>query len=93
MSEMFNPPHPGEVLREEILKPLGLTVTASARLLGVNRKTISRIVSCQGAITPELAIRLEMAFKPSAESWLRHQAVYDLWQARRHVTFHIFPIS
>jgi addiction module HigA family antidote len=90
---MFNPPHPGEVLREEILKPLGLTVTASARLLGVSRKSLSQIVNCQGGITPEMAIRLEMAFKPSAESWLKHQAIYDLWQTRQHVNFHIPAIS
>lgn len=83
MSEMFNPPHPGEVLREEILKPLRLTVTAAARRLGVSRKSLSKIINCRGAITSEMAIRLEMVFKPSALSWLRHQAVYDLWQARR----------
>ena len=93
MSAMFNPPHPGEVLREEILKPMGLTVTLSARLLGVSRKSLSKIVNCQGGITPEMAIRLEMAFKPSAESWLRHQAAYDLWQTRQNVNFHIAPLS
>jgi len=90
---MFNPPHPGEVLRADILKPLGLTVTSSARLLGVSRKSLSKIVNCQGGITPEMAIRLEMAFKPSAESWLKHQAIYDLWQTRQRVNFHIPSIS
>lgn len=93
MSAMFNPPHPGEVLREDILKPLGLSVTASARLLGVSRKSLSKIVNGQGGITPEMAIRLEMAFKPSAESWLRHQAAYDLWQTRQKVNFHISPLT
>ncbi len=93
MSAMYNPPHPGEVLREEILKPLGLTVTMSARLLGISRKSLSKIVNGQGGITPEMAIRLEMAFKLSAESWLRHQAMYDLWQTRQHVNFHITSLG
>ncbi len=81
---MFNPVHPGEIIREEILKPLGLTITETARHLGVSRKTLSKCLNARGAITPEMAIRLEMAFKPSAESWLRMQAAYDLWQARQH---------
>ncbi|OKY76859.1 MAG: addiction module antidote protein, HigA family [Desulfobulbaceae bacterium DB1] len=93
MNTIFNPPHPGEVLREEILKPLGLTVTMAAPLLGISRKSLSRIVNCQGGITPEMAIRLEMAFKPSAESWLRHQIAYDLWQTRQKVNFHVNPIG
>ena len=93
MSAMYNPPHPGEVLREDFLKPLGLTVTEAARLLGVSRKTLSRIVNCRMAISPEMAIRLEMAFKPSAESWLRHQAVWDLWQKRQHIDFHVAPVT
>ncbi len=93
MNAMPNPPHPGEVLREEILKPLGLTVTMSARLLGVSRKSLSKIVNCEGGITAEMAIRLEMAFKPSAESWLRHQIAHDLWQARQKVNFHVKPIG
>jgi addiction module HigA family antidote len=92
MAAMFNPPHPGEFLREEILKPLGLTVSMSARKLGVSRKALSKIVNGRGGITPEMAIRLEMAFKPSAESWLRHQAAYDLWQTRQKVQFHISPL-
>ncbi len=92
MSAMYNPPHPGEVLRKDILNPLGLTVTMSAKLLGISRKSLSKIVNGQGGITTEMAIRLEMAFKPSAESWLRHQAAYDLWQTRQHVNFHIHPL-
>ncbi|MFZ5764054.1 MAG: HigA family addiction module antitoxin [Thermodesulfobacteriota bacterium] len=93
MNTIFNPPHPGEVLREEILKPLGLPVNIAAHLLGVSRKSLSKIVNCQGGITAEIAIRLEMAFKPSAESWLRHQIAYDLWQARQKVNFHVKPIG
>ncbi len=93
MSAMYNPPHPGELLREEFLKPLGLTVTEAARILGVSRKTLSQIVNCRVGISPEMALRLEMAFKPSAESWLRHQAAWDLWQGRQNIDFHIAPVT
>lgn len=83
---MYNPPHPGEVLREDILKPLGLSITETAEQLGISRKTLSKVLNCRGAITPEMAVRLEKAFKPRAESWLNHQAIYDLWQARKKAT-------
>ncbi len=89
---MYNPPHPGEVLREDFLKPLGITITEAARLLGVSRKTLSQIVNCKAPIRPKMAIRLEMAFKPSAESWLRHQAAWDLWQSRQNIDFHVAPV-
>ena len=75
-----NPPHPGEVLSGLWMEPLGLTVTAVADALGVSRKTVSKIVNGNGAITPEMAMRLELAFGASAQSWLGHQAAYDLWQ-------------
>ena len=77
---MDNPPHPGEILEGLWLGPLGLSVTEAARRLGVSRKTLSKIVNCRGAITPEMALRLELVFGVSAESWLGHQAAYDLWQ-------------
>ena len=77
---MHNPPHPGEILEGHWLDPLGLSVTEAARRLGVSRKTLSKIVNCRGAITPEMAPRLELVFGASAESWLGHQAAYDLWQ-------------
>ncbi|GBE12360.1 putative HTH-type transcriptional regulator YbaQ [bacterium BMS3Abin13] len=93
MNTMHNPPHPGEILREDILIPLGLSVTRAAQLLGVSRKCLSKIVNGQGGISSEMALRLEMAFKPSAESWLRHQDAYDLWQARQRVDFHIAPLD
>ena len=80
---MYNPPHPGTVIHEEILKPLGLTISEAARRLDISRSRLSRVLNGKGPITPELAIRLEMAFKPSADSWMRQQAAYDLWQARQ----------
>jgi addiction module HigA family antidote len=80
---MHNPPHPGEVLRELCLKPLGLTVTEAAEGLGVSRKTLSAILNGRASISPEMAVRLSMAFGTSAESWLNHQLQYDLCQVEK----------
>ena len=80
---MHNPPHPGEVLRSLCLEPLGLTVTDAARALGVSRKTLSGILNGRVGISPEMAVRLSLAFDTSAESWLGQQAQYDLWQAEK----------
>ena len=83
--KMFNPPHPGIVLRELCLEPLGLSVTRAAEALGVTRKTLSAILNGRASISPEMAIRLSKAFNTSAESWLKQQAQYDLWVAERHM--------
>jgi antitoxin HigA-1 len=80
---MHNPPHPGEVLRSLCLEPLGLSVTAAAKALGVSRKTLSAILNGHAGISPEMAIRLSIAFDTSAESWLQQQLQYDLWQAEQ----------
>jgi len=79
---MFNPPHPGETVRELCLKPLGLTVTDAAKKLGVSRKTLLSLLNGRFGILPEMAIRLSKAFGGSPESWLIQQAQYDLWQVR-----------
>lgn len=82
---MFNPAHPGELLKELIIKTLGLTVSDVAVHLDVSRKTLSKVLNARGAITPEMAVRLELVFgKPSADHWLRLQNAYDLWQTRQH---------
>ena len=81
--KMHNPPHPGEVLKELCLKPLNLTVTEAARALGVSRKTLSSILNGRAGISPEMAVRLSLAFNTSAESWLNQQLQYDLWHAER----------
>ena len=83
MMEMFNPPHPGEIIKELCLEPLGLTVTRAAEALGVSRKTLSAILNGRAGISPEMAIRLSIAFDTSAESWLNQQVQYDLWLARQ----------
>lgn len=80
---MHNPPHPGEVLKELCLEPLGLTVTDAAEALGVSRKTLSTIINGRAGISPEMAIRLSIAFDTSAESWVNQQSQYDLWKAER----------
>lgn len=81
---MHNPPHPGEILRELCLTPLGLTVTDAARALGVSRKTLSSILNGRAGISAEMAVRLSIAFNTTPESWLTQQVQYDLWQAERH---------
>jgi addiction module HigA family antidote len=81
---MYNPPHPGEIIRELCLEPLGLSVTQAAEALGVSRKTLSAILNGRSGISPEMAIRLSIAFDTSAESWLNQQTQYDLWQAEQH---------
>ena len=81
---MHNPPHPGEVLRELCLEPLGISVTAAAEALGVSRKTLSAILNGKAGISPEMAIRLSIAFDTSAESWLNQQSQYELWHAEQH---------
>jgi len=82
--KMHNPPHPGEVLRELCLKPLDLTVTDAAGALGVSRKTLSAILNGRAGISPEMAVRLSLAFTTTAESWLSQQTQYDLWQAEKN---------
>jgi addiction module HigA family antidote len=80
---MHNPPHPGEILKALCLEPLGLTVTEAAEALGVSRKTLSSILNGRAGISPEMAIRLSIAFDTTAESWLNQQTQYDLWQAEQ----------
>ena len=82
-TQMHNPPHPGEILRELCLEPLCLTVTDAAAALGVSRKTLSSILNGRAGISPEMALRLSIAFGTSPESWLNQQIQYDLWVARQ----------
>jgi addiction module HigA family antidote len=80
---MHNPPHPGEIVREECLKPLGLTVGEAAAGLGVSRKVLSDIVNERAGISPLMAYRLAKAFGGSADVWLGVQMEYELARARR----------
>jgi antitoxin HigA-1 len=80
---MHNPPHPGEIIKELCLEPLGLSVTDAAKGLGVTRKALSELLNGHAGISPEMAIRLEHAFGSTAETWLKMQLEYDLWQAKQ----------
>ena len=77
---MKNPPHPGLSVKHDCPEPLGLTVTQGARILGVSRQTLNDLVNCRRGISPEMALRLDLAFGGGAETWLRLQTSYDLAQ-------------
>jgi len=81
---MKNPPHPGSLLRADVIEELGLSVTDAAERLGMSRVALSRVLNCRAAISPDLAIRLEMAGVSTARAWLAMQSNYDLAQAMRH---------
>ena len=80
---MHNPPHPGEILKSLCLEPLGVSVTEAAAALGVSRKTLSSILNGRAGISPEMAVRLSIAFDTTAESWLNQQTQFDLWHAEQ----------
>ena len=86
-NSMFNPPHPGEILREDVLPEMGLTVTEAASQIGVSRVTLSRVLNGHAAISPDMALRLEAWLGVEnggrAETWLTQQLAYDLWKARQ----------
>jgi addiction module HigA family antidote len=81
---MHNPPHPGVIIKELCLEPLDISVTDAAKALGVSRKTLSSIINGKAGISPEMAVRLSIAFDTSSESWINQQSQYDLWQAEKH---------
>ena len=83
--DMHSLPHPGEIIRDLCLEPLGLSVTDAAKALGVSRKTLSSILNGRAGSSPEMALRLSKAFNTSLESWLNQQVQYDLWHAKKHV--------
>lgn len=83
--EMFNPPHPGEILRELYLPDYNLSVTAFALKLGVSRTTASELVNCKNGISADMALKLAKAFGTTPKFWLNMQQAYDLWQAKQRV--------
>jgi len=80
---MHNPPHPGEIIKSLCLEPLGVTVTQAAEALGVSSKTLSAILNGRARVSPEMAVRLSIAFSTTAESWMNQQIQYDLWHAEQ----------
>ncbi len=87
MSLMYNPPHPGETLREDVLPALKITITEAAKQLGVTRAALSRVLNCKAALSPEMAVRLEnwlgIENGGKADLWITQQAAYDLWKVRQ----------
>lgn len=83
--EMFNPPHPGKIIKEIYLKDYNLSVTAFALKLGVSRTTASELINGKNRITAEMALKLAKCFSTSPEVWLNEQQAYDLWIAKQHV--------
>jgi addiction module HigA family antidote len=86
MATMKNPPHPGRIVRQECIEPLGLTITAAASHLGVTRQALNNLVNGKAGVSAEMAIRLAAAFGSSAEVWLGLQLEYDLAQAKKRAT-------
>lgn len=91
MQRMHNPPHPGEILKEDVLPDLGLTVTQAAEQLGVSRVTLSRMINGNASISAEMAIRLAQWLGGTPETWLRAQVQYDLWHAEKSSKIKVKP--
>ena len=82
---MYNPPHPGKIIREFCVDALNLTVTDAAKALGVTRKTLSALLNGRSGVSPEMALRLSKVFGRSPEGWLKLQLQYVLWQTQENV--------
>ena len=89
------PIHPGIVFREDVMKPLNLSVTETARMLGVSRKTLSEFINEKAALSPEMAIRISKATNTSVESWMNMQQKLTLWKAEQDAPTNVipFPVS
>ena len=92
--KMFNPPHPGEILLEECIKPLNMSISAFALRIGTSRKNLSEIINGKTGISAEMALKLSKALNTSAEFWLNLQQQFDLWRAKQIVNLdNIEPIA
>ncbi len=83
MSRMARPSHPGQFIRMEVIEPLGLTVTAAAKALGVTRPALSALLNGRAALSPEMALRIEKAFGPRMDTLLRMQTAHEIAETRR----------
>lgn len=88
---MRKPTHPGNVFLEDVMKPLGLTITDAARMLGVSRKSLSEFVNEKTSLSPEMALRISKATNTSPESWLNMQQKLTLWSASQHAPTNVIP--
>ena len=91
-ARMHDPSHPGEILRELYLKPMGVTITEAADALGVTRKHISAIVNGRAPVTPDMAMRLAVTFATEPELWVNLQAQYDLWTVSKKARPKVKPL-
>ncbi|MBR1451100.1 MAG: HigA family addiction module antidote protein, partial [Lachnospiraceae bacterium] len=85
------PTHPGSVFLEDVMKPLNLSVTETARMLGVSRKTLSEFINEKSSLSPEMALRISKATNTSVESWMNMQQKLTLWNAREHEPKNVIP--
>lgn len=90
---MHNHPHPGELLREDVLAPLGIEVTEAARRLSMSRTSLSRVLNGHAGISPDLAVRLERAGVSTARFWMTLQANYELSLAEQREQPHVIPLQ
>lgn len=93
MSAMYNPPHPGEIIKEDVLKAAAMNVTEAAKQLGVSRVTLSRLLNGKTGISVDMALRLSQWLGTTPEVWLRMQEACDLWQARKTKRPKIKPLQ
>jgi len=93
MSAMFNPPHPGEILKEDVLEAEGLSVTEAAKQLGVSRVTLSRLLNGKSGVSVDMALRLAQWLGTTPEVWLRLQESRDLWTAQKNKRPKIIPLQ
>ena len=89
---MYNPPHPGEILREDVINELGLSVSETARRLGMSRVAFSRVLNGKASLSPELALRLELAGVSTATAWLNLQTRFDLAEAKKRPQPTVFAL-
>lgn len=89
---MHDHPHPGEILKEDVLAPLGLTVTEAAKRLGMTRPNLSRVLNGKSGISPDLALRLEYAGVSTARFWMNLQTNYELAESAKHPPLHVAPL-
>ncbi|MDE1181492.1 HigA family addiction module antitoxin [Paraburkholderia sp.] len=86
--------HPGELVRHQCLERFELSVTDGARVLGVSRQALTNLITGKAGISPEMALRLDLAFGGGAETWLQRQLLHDLAQARRRLAeLNVVPVA
>jgi len=93
MCAMYDPPHPGEIIKEDVLEAEGINVTEAAKQLGVSRVTLSRLLNGKAGISVDMALRLSQWLGTTPEVWLRVQEARDLWQARKSKRPKIKPLQ